>query len=61
MKQDLYFKEDWEEARSAGATVRVAPSRDGPEKVYVQHLLREDAAMVNDWIVRRRGHIYVCG
>jgi len=61
VKQDLYFADDWEAHRAAGATVRIAPSRDGENKVYVQDLLRKDAKMVNDWIVHRRGHIYVCG
>lgn len=59
--QDLYFADDWESHRAAGATVRIAPSRDSVEKVYVQNLIRDDAKMVNDWIVNRRGHIYVCG
>jgi sulfite reductase alpha subunit-like flavoprotein len=61
VKEDLYFADDWEAHRAGGAIVRIAPSRDGAEKLYVQHLLRKDAKTVNDWIVNRRGHIYVCG
>jgi sulfite reductase alpha subunit-like flavoprotein len=40
--------------------VRIAVSRDGP-KVYVQDLLRKDSVFVHDWLVNRRGHIYISG
>jgi sulfite reductase (NADPH) flavoprotein alpha-component len=38
----------------------VAFSRDGPEKVYVQHRLRERGAEVWRWL-ESGAHVYVCG
>lgn len=35
-------------------------SRDGPKKVYVQHLLKERAAEV-DQLLQQKGYFYVCG
>ena len=40
--------------------LHVAFSRDGPEKVYVQHLLKQNADDV--WkLLDEGGHLYVCG
>lgn len=40
--------------------MHVAFSRDQPQKVYVQHLLKETAAQV--WrLIDAGAHIYVCG
>lgn len=58
---DLYFPDDWKKAEAAGAIIRLAASRDGKEKVYVQDLIRKDAEMINDWVVKRGGYVYVCG
>jgi NADPH-ferrihemoprotein reductase len=35
-------------------------SREGPEKVYVQHRLRENAALVNE-LLKQKANFYVCG
>lgn len=35
-------------------------SRDGPEKVYVQHKLKEHGEEVNK-LIEQRGYFYVCG
>ena len=35
-------------------------SRDGPNKVYVQHLLKEQAEKVNS-LLENKGYFYVCG
>lgn len=35
-------------------------SRDGPEKVYVQHRLKEHAKEVND-LLMQKAYFYVCG
>lgn len=40
--------------------LEVAYSRDGPEKVYVQHLIVRLARRVWD-LLSRGAHIYVCG
>lgn len=38
----------------------VACSRDGPKKVYVQDLIKENKESV--WkVIQANGHIYVCG
>ena len=36
-------------------------SRDGPEKIYVQHRLREHAQQVNDLMQNHKAYFYVCG
>ncbi|DAC62118.1 MAG TPA: hypothetical protein D7I10_04645, partial [Candidatus Poseidoniales archaeon] len=38
----------------------LAWSREGPEKVYVQHLMAKHAAEIWDWI-NNGGYFYVCG
>jgi sulfite reductase (NADPH) flavoprotein alpha-component len=38
----------------------LAWSRDGPEKVYVQHLMEQHGAEIWQWI-DGGGHFYVCG
>lgn len=35
-------------------------SREGPKKVYVQHLLKEQGKMVND-LLEQKAYFYVCG
>ena len=35
-------------------------SREGPNKVYVQHRLKEYAAEVNN-LLQQKGYFYVCG
>ena len=35
-------------------------SRDGPEKVYVQHLLKQRAAEI-DRLLQQKAYFYVCG
>lgn len=40
--------------------LRTAFSRDQPEKMYVTHLMQEDADLI--WqVIANMGHIYVCG
>jgi NADPH-ferrihemoprotein reductase len=38
----------------------VAFSRDGPQKVYVQHKLRERAKEINE-LLEQKAYFYVCG
>lgn len=61
LSADHYYASEWEDHRSRGARVRVAASRDGPEKVYVQDLIKEDKVMIQDWLVEKKGHVYICG
>ena len=45
-----------------GDSLRIvtAFSREGPEKVYVQHRLRENAPLVSD-LLKQKANVYVCG
>ncbi|KAF3912990.1 hypothetical protein ABW21_db0205539 [Orbilia brochopaga] len=62
---DYYFGGEWEaiQARYGGRVVevRTAFSRDGSEKRYVQHLIREAKGELWSMIGERRGIVYVCG
>lgn len=59
---DFLLRDELEAWRAAGGLARLdlAFSRDQPERRYVQHLLREQAALVAGW-VGRGAAIYVCG
>jgi sulfite reductase (NADPH) flavoprotein alpha-component len=59
---DFLYQLDWQEWRASGLLTRVslAFSRDGPEKRYVQHALRDEAADVRAFI-ERGATIYICG
>ncbi|GBG27660.1 NADPH--cytochrome P450 reductase [Hondaea fermentalgiana] len=62
--RDFLFKDFLEREAKAGdvlGCLRCAFSREGADKVYVQHLLRADGAAVAERILRREGFIYVCG
>lgn len=41
--------------------MRIAFSRDTDKKVYVTHLLEEDADLVWRVIGENNGHLYICG
>lgn len=38
----------------------IAFSRDGPKKVYVQHLLKERSKEINE-LLEKKAYVYVCG
>merc|ERR1719453_2806513 len=40
---------------------RPAWSRDGPQKVYIQHRIAQDAQLLWDFLVVRQGTFYLCG
>jgi NADPH-ferrihemoprotein reductase len=40
--------------------MHTAFSRDGPNKVYVQHKIQENAKTINA-LLEQRGYFYVCG
>jgi len=60
-KADLYYAEEWEELRKLGIRVEVAASRDQDAKIYVQDLIKRDKALIQEWIEKRRGHVYISG
>jgi sulfite reductase (NADPH) flavoprotein alpha-component len=59
---DFLYQLEWQDYLKRGVLTRldVAFSRDQPEKVYVQHRLRERAAELYAWL-EQGAHFYVCG
>lgn len=59
---DYYFKDELEKWQAEGVLERVdlAFSRDQPERIYVQHKLRQAADELRRW-VDGGASIYVCG
>lgn len=61
-KRDYLYRDqlqDWH-TRGVLAGLHTAFSRDGVEKVYVQHVLRQRGDEVRD-VLARGGHLYLCG
>jgi sulfite reductase (NADPH) flavoprotein alpha-component len=59
--RDFLYKNELTELATQGhLTLRTAFSRDQPNKVYVQDLLKEDAVIVWD-LLQKGAHVYVCG
>ncbi|XP_047426278.1 NADPH-dependent diflavin oxidoreductase 1 isoform X2 [Mugil cephalus] len=60
--KDFYFRLEWEEMMRAGHLVLfTAFSRDQEEKVYVQHRVRENAALLWDLIANKNAYFYIAG
>ncbi|XP_062815195.1 NADPH-dependent diflavin oxidoreductase 1 isoform X2 [Anolis carolinensis] len=60
--QDFFCREEWEALVEQGSLVLfVAFSRDQEEKIYVQHRLRENKALVWDLVKHQGSHIYLAG
>lgn len=59
---DFLYREQLQDWHSRGvlAGLHTAFSRDGAEKVYVQHVLQQRASEVHD-VLARGGHLYLCG
>lgn len=59
---DFLYQAEWLQYRKTGLLTRadLAWSRQGKEKVYVQHKLAENAAEVWAWL-QQSAHVYVCG
>ncbi|MEW5305228.1 MAG: hypothetical protein WDW36_007784 [Sanguina aurantia] len=60
--EDFLYQREFEGMAEDGtlAQLRVAFSREQDSKVYVQQLLREDAASIHS-LIAQGAHIYVCG
>ncbi|ORX36114.1 NADPH-ferrihemo protein reductase [Kockovaella imperatae] len=58
---DLYYSSEWTRYETLGFKLRVAASRDQDEKVYVQHLIKEDRATINQWLYDCKGYIFISG
>lgn len=61
-RSDFLYQIEWQEYLRSGLLARmdVAFSRDGAEKVYVQHKLMDRAADLYAWL-EEGAHLYVCG
>jgi len=61
-REDFYYQSEWLQALKDGRLHRLdlAFSRDGGERVYVQHRLAEQGKAVFDWL-QNGAHLYVCG
>jgi len=59
---DFFYEDELKAMRSSGLLTRLtlAWSRDGNEKIYVQHRTRDDGRDLWAWL-ERGAHIYVCG
>ena len=59
---DFFYEDELKAMRASGHLTRLtlAWSRDGDEKIYVQHRMRDDGRDLWAWI-ERGAHIYVCG
>jgi sulfite reductase (NADPH) flavoprotein alpha-component len=61
-RTDFLYQVEWQDHLRSGRLTRmdVAFSRDGSEKRYVQHRLKEHAADLYAWL-EEGAHLYVCG
>lgn len=59
---DFLYQAEWLDFRKQGYLkhLDLAFSRDGPEKVYVQHRIEQRSRRFYEWI-ERGAHLYVCG
>jgi NADPH-ferrihemoprotein reductase len=61
--EDFLYEKEWEEYKAALGDkfeIVTAFSREGPQKVYVQHRLKEKAKEVNE-LLQQKAYFYVCG
>ncbi|KAH7147153.1 hypothetical protein B0J13DRAFT_595333 [Dactylonectria estremocensis] len=62
--EDFICEEEWKESKELlehWFHLHVAFSRVGPSKVYVQHLLKEQATKVLSLLENENAHLYICG
>ncbi|XP_037821390.1 NADPH--cytochrome P450 reductase isoform X1 [Lucilia sericata] len=60
--EDFIYKEELEEYVEKGTlTLKTAFSRDQEKKIYVTHLIEEDADLLWKVIGENKGHFYICG
>jgi len=62
-KEDFLYESEWEQYKNDlgdNFSLITAFSRDGPEKVYVQHRLKEMAKEI-DQLLQQKAYFYVCG
>ena len=52
--------QEYKKALGDKLTIFNAFSREGPKKVYVQHLIKQNAKFIND-LLQQKANFYVCG
>jgi len=62
LRSDFLYQREWLEWRASGLIKHIdcAFSRDQAEKVYVQHIIRQQGERLEQWL-RDGAHIYLCG
>lgn len=62
LRSDFLYQREWLRWRAEGLVHRIdgAFSRDGQDKRYVQHVVRENAGTIADWL-DRGARLYLCG
>ena len=61
-KTEFLYGDEFKKYEKDGVlALRTAFSRDQAAKIYVQHLLEEDGAVVFDLMAKKNGSFYVCG
>lgn len=62
LRTDFLYQREWLRWRDSGLLNRIdtAWSRDQQDKHYVQDVVREQAALINEWL-QRGAYIYLCG
>ncbi len=62
LRTDFLYQREWLELRKSGLLDHIdcAFSRDQNEKRYVQHVLREQGARLNQWL-EQGARLYICG
>lgn len=62
LRTDFLYQREWLRWREKGVLTRIdaAFSRDQADKRYVQHIVREQAQQIDEWL-SRGAHIYICG
>jgi sulfite reductase (NADPH) flavoprotein alpha-component len=60
---DFAYRDEFEAFKKEGILTRLdcAWSRDQPEKIYVQHRMKESAAEIWKWLDGEGAHFFVCG
>ena len=60
---DFAYRNEFEAFKKEGILTRLdcAWSRDQPEKIYVQHRMKENAAEIWKWLDVEGAHFFVCG
>ncbi|XP_013884668.1 NADPH-dependent diflavin oxidoreductase 1 [Austrofundulus limnaeus] len=60
--KDFFFSSEWEDMMKAGHLLLfTAFSRDQEEKVYVQHRVKENSALLWDLITKKKAWFYIAG